>query len=117
MVRITNIKIYENIDDKSLLNFISKKYKIAKQDIVELHIVKKSIDARKRNNVHFNYSVDLKLKNENKYKNFDKVKEFSIPSIRVNNLNSKKVIVIGGGPSRFIFCSYSNPKWSVSYYY
>lgn len=99
MIRISNIKIYENLEDNNLINVVTKKFKIDKNDILEWHIVKKSIDARKKDNVHYNYSIDFKLKNENKYKKFDKVKETSIPSIKVNNLNNKEVIIVGSGPS------------------
>ncbi len=99
MIRITNIKIYEDLDDNNLINVVAKKFKIDKQDILEWHIIKKSIDARKKDNVHYNYSIDLKLKNEDKYKKLDKVKETSIPSIKVNNLNNKEVVVVGSGPS------------------
>ena len=99
MIRINNIKIYEDLDDNNLIDIVIKKFKINKTDILEWHIVKKSIDARKKDNVHYNYSIDLKLKNENKYKRFDKVKADSIPSIKVNNLNNKKVTVVGSGPS------------------
>ena len=99
MIRITNIKIYEDLDDNNLINVVAKKFTIHKQDILEWHIIKKSIDARKKDNVHYNYSIDLKLKNEDKYKKLDKVKETSIPSIKVNNLNNKEVVVVGSGPS------------------
>ena len=99
MIRINNIKIYEDLDKENLLNFIIKKYKIGKQDIIEWHIVKKSIDARKKDNVHYNYSIDLKLKNEDKYKRFNKIKEIILPSIKINNSNDKKVVVVGCGPS------------------
>lgn len=99
MIRISNIKIYEDLDDNNLIDVVIKKFKIDKNDILEWHIVKKSIDARKKDNVHYNYSIDLKLKNENKYKKFDKVKETSIPNIKANNLSSKKVVIVGSGPS------------------
>ena len=99
MIRINNIKIYEDLDDNSLINVVIKKFKIDKNDILEWHIVKKSIDARKKDDVHYNYSIDLKLKNEYKYKKFDKVKEQKLPCIKSNDLNYKKVIVIGCGPS------------------
>lgn len=117
MIRISNIKIYEDLDDENLITFIINKYKIVKQDIIEWHIVKKSIDARKKDNVHYNYSIDLKLKNENKYKKFYKVRKTSIPSIKSNNLSNKKVIVVGSGPSRFICSTYFNTKWNFSYCY
>ena len=99
MIRISNIKIYEDLENDKLIDFIAKKYKINIKDIIEYHIVKKSIDARKKDNVHYNYSVDLKLNNENKYKKSDKVKEPKLPDIKINNLNNKKVIVVGSGPS------------------
>lgn len=99
MIRISNIKIYEDLDDNNLINIIIKKFKIDKLDILEWRIVKKSIDARKKDNVHYNYSIDLKLKNENKYKKFDKVKEIILPEINIKNLNNKKAIIVGSGPS------------------
>lgn len=99
MIRISNIKIYEDLDDNNLINFITNKYKIVKEDILEWHISKKSIDARKKDNVHYNYSIDLKLKNENKYKKFNKVKEMILPTIKINNLDSKKAAIVGSGPS------------------
>ena len=99
MIRISNIKIYEDLDDNNLIDVVIKKFKIDKNDILEWYIVKKSIDARRKDNVHYNYSIDLKLKNEKKYKKFDKVKETFIPSIKANNLSTKKVVVVGSGPS------------------
>ena len=99
MIRISNIKIYDDIDENNLINIAARKFKIDRNDILEWHISKKSIDARKKDNVHYNYSIDLKLKNENKYKKFDTIKEQSIPNIKVNNLINKKAIIVGCGPS------------------
>ena len=48
MIRISNVKIYENISDEEVFNLIIKKYKIMKDSINEWHISKKSIDARKK---------------------------------------------------------------------
>ncbi len=99
MVRISNIKIYENIEDKNIIDIVISKYNIKKEDILEWNIYKKSIDARKKNDIHFNYSVNLKLKNENKYKKFEKVKEIKLPLIKVNSLSTKTPIIVGAGPS------------------
>ena len=99
MIRINNIKIYDDFDNDALINFITYKYKIKKEDIIEWHIVKKSIDARKKNDVHYNYSINLKLKNENKYSKFPKVEKIDLPHININNLTNKKVIIVGCGPS------------------
>ena len=99
MVRISNIKIYEDIEDKNLIDFVIKKYKIKKEDIINWYIVKKSIDARKKDDIHYNYSINIELKNEKNYKHFDKVIKKELPIIRTNDINNKKVIVIGSGPS------------------
>ena len=66
MIRISNIKIYKNISDEDILSEVIKKYKISKENIKEWHISKKSIDARKKDDVHFSYSIDMNLENENK---------------------------------------------------
>ena len=34
MVRISNIKVYEDIEDENLIDFVIKKYKIKKEDII-----------------------------------------------------------------------------------
>lgn len=99
MLRINNIKIRKDISDEELIEIIIKKNKIRKEDIVEWYISKKSIDARKKNDVHYTYSIDLKLKDENKYKNFDKVTKFTMPEIQVKNPESKKTVIVGAGPS------------------
>ena len=99
MIRISNIKIYEDIEDKNLIDFVINKYKIKKEDIINWYIVKKSIDARKKDNIHYNYSINIELKNEKNYKHFEKVTKKELPKIKVNNINNKKAIVIGAGPS------------------
>ena len=46
MIRINNIKIYKDISGEELLQSVITKYKIQKENIIEWHISKKSIDAR-----------------------------------------------------------------------
>lgn len=99
MLRINNIKIFEDISDEKVLEIALKKNKIHPIDLLDWHISKKSIDARKKDNVHYNYSIDISVSNENKYPNLSKVKDFKSPSIKVNNSFSKRPIIIGAGPS------------------
>ena len=99
MIRISNIKIRKDISKEKLLDFIIEENKISKKDILEWHISKKSIDARKKEDVHYVYSVDFKLKNENKYKKFEKMQVFEAPQIKVHNIISKNPIIVGAGPS------------------
>lgn len=99
MIRINNLKIRKDISNEKVFEIAIKKNNINPNDIVEWHISRKSIDARKKDDVHYTFSIDLKLRNENKYKKFTKVKEINIREIKVNNLENKKPIIIGAGPS------------------
>ena len=69
MIKITNIKIKADLSDDELFEKIYKKYKINKNDVTERRIIKKSIDARNKADIFYNYSVELECKNENKIKN------------------------------------------------
>ena len=60
MIKISNIKIYEDISDDKVINLVLNKYKIKKENIIVCNISKKSIDARKKDDVHYSYSIDLK---------------------------------------------------------
>ena len=99
MLRINNIKIRKNISDEEIFNDVIKKNKIKHEDILEWNISKKSVDARKKDDVHYIYSIDLKVKDEKKYPKLDKVKEFHMPEIRINSTIHKKPIIVGAGPS------------------
>ena len=102
MIRISNIKIYENISDEDVLIEVIKKYKILKADIKDWHISKKSIDARKKNDVHFSYSIDMSLKNEDKLlknKNVSKIEKIVLPEMATKLNKSVRPIIIGSGPS------------------
>ena len=102
MIRISNIKIYEDISDEEILNIIIKKYKISRQSILKWSISKKSIDARKKEDVHYSYSIDINAKDEDKllkYKNVSKVITMEIPKVEFNLNKSIKPVIIGAGPS------------------
>ena len=86
VLRINNIKIFEDISDEDVLKIALEKNKIHKNDIINWQISKKSIDARKKENVHYNYSIDITVKNESKYKKLQKVKEFTLPNIKIKHI-------------------------------
>lgn len=99
MKRINNIKIYKDLDLETLIKYVCKKYHIIYEDILDCHIIKKSIDARDKNNIHYLYNIALNLKNEKKYSKLDEYKEFKLPNINISSNNSLKPIIIGAGPS------------------
>ena len=99
MIKITNIKISADLSDDELFEKIYKKYKINKNDVTERRIIKKSIDARNKADIFYNYSVELECKNENKIKNVQIVKKEEPFKIIVNRKSSKRPVIIGAGPA------------------
>lgn len=99
MIVINNIKIRKDLSSNEIFEETIRKNKIKKEDILDWHITKKSIDARNKDDVHYTYSIALELKNEHKYKHFNKLKNIKLPEIKSNNINSKKPVIVGAGPS------------------
>ena len=98
MIRINNVKIYEDLSDDELLNFVLKKNKLNKNDVKSWYIFKKSIDARDKNNVHYVYTLDLEL-NGDKEKYFDKVSKYEAPKFEVKRNSKYRPIIVGFGPA------------------
>lgn len=114
MLRLNNIKIREDLSDYEVLKLSIKKYKIDESDITKWFISKKSIDARKKDDVHYNYSIDLNVKNEKKYPRIDKVKEVTFPNIKsIKKTLSKPVVIVGAGPAG-LFCALTLVESGIS---
>ena len=63
MIRIRQVKVALDCEDK-LCDIVAKRLKIASSNILEVHIQKKSLDARRKNDIHYVYEVDVKVKEE-----------------------------------------------------
>ena len=108
MLRIHNIKIRENMSDEKLIDFVLRKYHIRPSDLLEWNISKKSIDARKKNDIYFNYTIDIQVKDETKYPHISKVEIPDIEQdiknhISIHSLDVLKAcpspIIVGAGPA------------------
>lgn len=102
MIRISNIKIYKDITDEEVLQTAIKKHKIKEENITEWHISKKSTDARKKDDVHYSYSIDICVKNEEKFlknKNISLIKKLEHPQFELNLNKSVRPVIVGAGPS------------------
>ena len=105
-IRINNINLSIDDDLDVLEKKICKKLNISKENINKLNIIKKSIDARKKNDIKFNYCVDIFCDNEEKdnFKIHDKdvkieeIKEVELIKKGIEELNSRPVVV-GFGPA------------------
>ena len=98
MIRINNLKVYEDLSEEELLDFVLRKNKLNKNDVKSWYIFKKSIDARDKNNVHYVYTLDLEL-NGDKEKKFDKVQKYEPPKFEVKRNSKYRPIIVGFGPS------------------
>ena len=107
MIRIHNIRtrVEEQID---LYQIVSHKLKINKNDILQLQIHKKSIDARNKQMFAYVFDVDVKLKNEaiKLTKDMEMVvkEDYELPCNGLQSL-SKRPVIIGAGPAG-LFAAY-----------
>ena len=100
MIRLSNIKIRKDISDEELFEHIYKKFKINKNTVIKKQIVKKSIDARNKDDIFYNYSVEIECKNEDKIKGGVKVKDDVMPKVIKNrNADVLRPVIIGAGPA------------------
>lgn len=99
MLQINNLKIRKDLTEYEIFELAIEKAHVKKDDILAWHIARKSIDARKKEDVHYTYSIDIEVKDEKRYKKLEKVKSFNIPTIKVKNNLSTRPIIIGAGPA------------------
>lgn len=105
MIRISNVKLRYNYKEDELPAFVSRKLRIAITSIKEVSVFRRSIDARKKENVHFLATLDVKLTipetaflAENKDPNISKATTFSY-FFKANKKLKKQPIVVGAGPA------------------
>lgn len=105
MIRINEIKLELEADEKEILKAAAKTLKISAKKIKTLSLVKKSLDSRKKDNLFFVYSVDVEVdENEDKILAFAKTKKafkvepfiYSLPQNK--RKSSLRPVVVGFGP-------------------
>ena len=110
MIRLRQIKV--NIEDdqtKTLLNKIGKLLRVEPSKIKNYILVKKSLDARKKDELFYVYEVDVEVDKEKEILKKNKSKDiFQSPDEtyhfpEYNNI--EQPIIIGCGPAG-LFCAY-----------
>lgn len=104
MIRFSNIKIREDISEEELIKFVCKKEKLFFENIREWHIVKKSIDARNKNDVFYNYTIDMEYDGEYDLKGVVHVEKEKFDEIIINRKSKDRPIIVGCGPAG-LFCA------------
>lgn len=96
MIRISNIKVSPK--DELTLRKVAKAVGVGEDEIKSFHIYKKSVDARKKNDVHYVYTLDVLLKDEKKAKYGEKVTEKKYKFTRGAD-KKYPPLVVGSGPA------------------
>lgn len=110
MIRLTQIKLPADHTPEALKKKIAKLLRIAPEEILELHIRKRSLDARKKPELFYSYTVDVSASREkellHKGKNLQislcKEEHYHFPEAGEERLRERPLI-IGTGPAG-LFC-------------
>ena len=109
-IRQVKIKVLEDNEDK-WLEVISRKLRIKSSNIIKVAILKKSIDARDKNNIYFVYEFKVLVKNENEILKKIKSDDISIylePKLEITKGEERldsRIVIVGSGPAG-LFASY-----------
>ncbi|MBO4346937.1 MAG: NAD(P)/FAD-dependent oxidoreductase [Lachnospiraceae bacterium] len=109
MIKIESVKISAK-KKTDLKEVLIRKYGI-RGEIKEFHILKKSLDARKKSDINFIYSIGLKLDDKEekyllkKYNNISELKEKTYKVPLSNSNDRSETVVVGMGPAG-LFCAY-----------
>ena len=107
MIRLRQLKLkVENDSTSNLKEIIKSKLKINIEEILDIKIIKKSIDARDKNAIYYVYEVDVKVNNE--WETISKIKSndiiispdetYSYIKTGVKKLDDK-IVIVGSGPA------------------
>lgn len=107
MIRVSGIKLTLDQDEAELRKRLLAKLKIKETDLIEYTIFKRSVDARKRENIFFVYTLDAVVTNEEKLlKKFAKDKDVSAtPNLEYEYVKTGSIplqnrpVIIGTGPA------------------
>lgn len=110
MIRIGQLKLNVSHTPEELQRKILKTLKIKESDLISWTIAKRSVDARKKPDIRFVYTIDAKVKEEERVPErtgsvmIQKIekKNYRIPESGTNRLTHRPVI-IGTGPAG-LFC-------------
>lgn len=112
MIRIGQLKLQPDHTEKDLLQKLAKTLHISEKEIVSYQIKKQSIDARKKPDLKYVYTVDITVQNEAQVLKKQKGNSVSLinekPYIFQTTGKTKmqeRPIIIGSGPAG-MFCAY-----------
>ena len=105
MIRVSNLSLPLDYTDTTVKKTVCRELRISEKSIENLSLFKRSIDARKKNDIRFNITVDVTLNiNENQVisksrsskVNIVKPYEYKIPEHKPLNY---RPVIVGFGPA------------------
>ena len=112
MIRIGQLKLNPDHTEKDMLQLIAKTLRISEKEVKGFHIRKQSLDARKKPQLKYSYTVDVDVLNEQKILKKQKNNQISLVKDVVYQFPKKgtkamlyRPVIIGSGPAG-LFCAY-----------
>lgn len=113
MFRIEQLKLPIKYTEHDLIRLICKELRITQTELVSYRIIRRSLDARKKTEIHYSFLVDVEVSNEKKIlKLLPKLKRVSVSTetkyeYRITGTEKMKErpVVVGAGPAG-LFCAY-----------
>ena len=99
MIRIKDIKIREDLTNEQVFQKAISKNKIKIDEVKKWYIYKKFIDARRKDDIYYNYTIDIELKDKKKEKIYEQVEEYEFKEIQVKRKSAYPPVIIGTGPA------------------
>lgn len=111
-VRLENIKIRQDLSNDEVAKIAYTKFNIPQESVTDYKIIKKSIDARDKNDIFYNYALIVFLKDDFKVSKLLKNKNASLieqeqkqKTVLHNDLKAhNRPVIIGAGPAG-LFCA------------
>ncbi len=117
MIRINQVKMKCEHTREQLIQKVADILRVSKQEILEFDIIRQSIDARKKPEIFYSYTVEISVNKEDKVLatalKKKAIKEQIQKSDRVvyrfpvveKSVNHEPIVIVGAGPAG-LFCAY-----------
>ncbi|MBQ3141792.1 MAG: hypothetical protein IJC25_07510 [Clostridia bacterium] len=106
MLRINDVRMPLNYGETDLRTAVCAKLRVREKDVVSVRVLRRSVDARKRDDITFLLSLAVELKNEKSVradKNVAPYVPYCYPQPPMSALQ-KRPVVVGAGPAG-LFCA------------
>ena len=95
MIKLANFALALGFDPDALPQVVARRLGIDQNEVLAVEILKQSIDARKKNNVHFVFTLGVTLRDETKFEKFVPPAPLPVPVAKTRCTP----VVVGAGPA------------------